>query len=78
MVKLEESKVLRISRTLPEQAALYRLTGRCIIYYLFIYSVGVLSMYYLFIYYLFIYLAAQAHSAVGRLEYLMVIMAQMK
>ena len=60
MVKLEESKVSRISRTLPEQAALYRLTGRCIIYYLFI------------------YLAAQAHSAVGRLEYLMVIMAQMK
>ena len=44
MVKLEESKVLRISRTLPEQAALYRLTGWCIIYYLFIYSVGVLSM----------------------------------
>ena len=37
MVKLEESKVLRISRTLPDQAALYRLTGRCIIYYLFIY-----------------------------------------
>ena len=65
MVKLEESKVLRISRTLPEQAALYRLTGRCIIYYLFIY-------------YLFIYLAAQAHLAVGRLKYLMVIMAQMK
>ena len=65
MVKLEESKVLRISRTLPEQAALYRLTGWCIIYYLFIY-------------YLSIYLAAQPQSAVGRLEYLMVIMAQMK
>ena len=60
MVKLEESKVLLISRTLPEQAALYRLTGRCIIYYLFI------------------YLATQPQSAVGRLKYLMVIMAQMK
>ena len=68
MVKLEESKVLRISRTLPEQAALYRLTGRCIIYYLFIYFAGVLSlsMYYLFIFYLLsIYLSSGSGSLGG-------------